>query len=310
MQKYQEYEKAAEPAPEPDSCNDAAKVRNTEEVSHVEQRPDRPSEITYPAALESAYPRTHKTRRQQSPRKGAIMVAIRKTKAKEEFGPDPSLDLPQGAHLKITSSKLFAPEFHDETGDLWRSKVSLKLKVVDDRTEDGNADGLEFFDSYELKFDEDVAKKFGIGPEEDAKDKDGKKLTLEKFLNNANKSDFTEEQQVALLEQANWTVRTGIKLDNLLSVLYGEAWINGEMDFDPDDLVDKEFIAKVHPKTGKKPGSYTGWETYMSINPPKKRRNPRSKRPRKRLLKWLPPRPQKRWPRTLRRRSGLRLKRL
>jgi hypothetical protein len=112
---------------------------------------------------------------------------------------------------------------------------------------------------------------------------------LEKFLNNANKSDFTEEQQVALLEQANWTVRTGIKLDNLLSVLYGEAWINGEMDFDPDDLVDKEFIAKVHPKTGKKPGSYTGWETYMSINPPKKRRNPRSKRPRKRLLKWLPP---------------------
>jgi len=44
------------------------------------------------------------------------------------------------------------------------------------------------------------------------------------------------------------------------------------MDFDPDDLVDKEFIAKVHPKTGKKPGSYTGWETYMSINPPKKKK--------------------------------------
>ena len=32
-------------AAEPDSCNDAAIVRNTEEVSHVEQRPDRPSEI-------------------------------------------------------------------------------------------------------------------------------------------------------------------------------------------------------------------------------------------------------------------------
>jgi hypothetical protein len=44
------------------------------------------------------------------------------------------------------------------------------------------------------------------------------------------------------------------------------------MDFDPDDLVDKEFIAKVHPKTGKKPGSYTGWETYMSLNPPKKKK--------------------------------------
>jgi len=201
------------------------------------------------------------------------MVAIRKTKAKEEFGPEPSLDLPQGAHLKATSSKLFAPKFHEETSDLWRSKVSLKLKVVDDRTEEGDADGLEFFDGYDLKFDEDVAKKFGIGPEEGAKDKDGKKLTLEKFLNNANKSDFTEEQQAALLEQANWTVRTGSKLDNLLSVLYGEVWIKGEMDFDPDDLVGKEFIAKVHPKTGKKSGSYTGWETYMSLNPPKKKKS-------------------------------------
>jgi hypothetical protein len=200
------------------------------------------------------------------------MVAIRRTKAKEEFGPDPSLDLPQGAHLKVMSAKLFAPKFHEETGDLWKSKVSLKLKVVDDRTEDGAADDLEFFDSYDLKFDEDVAKKFGIGPEEGAKDKDGKKLTLDKFLDNANKSNFSEEQQAALLDQANWTVRTGIKLDNLLNVLYGEVWINGEMDFDPDDLVDKEFIAKFHPKTGKKPGSYTGWETYMSLNPPKKKK--------------------------------------
>jgi len=201
------------------------------------------------------------------------MVAIRKTKAKEEFGPDPSLDLPQGAHLKVMSYKLFAPKFHEETGDLWKSVVSCKLRVVNDRTADGAADGLEFFDSYELKFDEDVAKKFGIGPEEGAKDKEGKKLTLDKFLKNANKRDFTEEQQAALLDQANWTVRTGIKLDRLLSVLYGEVWINGEMDFDPDDLEGKEFIAKVHPKTGKKPGSYTGWETYMSINPPKKKKS-------------------------------------
>ena len=200
------------------------------------------------------------------------MVAIRRTKAKEQFGPDPSLDLPQGAHLKVTSPKLFAPKFHEETGDIWKSKVSLKLKVVDDRTEDGDADGLEFFDSFDLKFDEDVAKKFGIGPEEDAKDNDGKRLTLERILNNANKRDFTEEQQQALLDQANWTVRTGSKLNNLLNVIYGEAWAKGEMDFDPDDLEGKEFIAKVHPKTGKKPGSYTGWETYMSLNPPKKKK--------------------------------------
>jgi len=200
------------------------------------------------------------------------MVAIRRTKAKEEFGPDPSLDLPQGAQLKVTSSKLFAPRVHEETGDLWKSKVSLKLKVVDDRTEDGDADGLEFFDSFDLKFDEDVAKKFGIGPEEGAKDNDGKRLTLDKFLNNANKRDYTEQQQAALLDQDSWTVRTGIKLDNLLNVIYGETWAKGEMDFDPDDLVDKEFVAKVHPKTGKKPGSFTGWETYMSINPPKKKK--------------------------------------
>jgi hypothetical protein len=33
-------------AAEPDSCNDLAIVRNTEGVSHVEQRPDRSSEIT------------------------------------------------------------------------------------------------------------------------------------------------------------------------------------------------------------------------------------------------------------------------
>jgi hypothetical protein len=94
---------------------------------------------------------------------------------------------------------------------------------------------------------------------------------LDKFLNNANKRDFTWEQQAALLDQANWTVRTRTKLDNLLKILYGKRWINGEMDFDPDDLVGKEFIAKVHPKTGKKPGSYTGWEIYMSINLPKKK---------------------------------------
>jgi hypothetical protein len=200
------------------------------------------------------------------------MVKIRKTKANEEFGPDPKLDLPDGAHLRIENATLFTPKFHEETGDLWRSKVSLKLEVIDDRTVDGDADDLEFFDGYDLKFDEDVAKKFGIGPEEGAKDKDGKKLTLDKFFSSANKSDFTEQQQAALLDQANWTVRTGTKLDNLLKVLYGKRWINGEMDFDPDDLAGKEFIAKVHPKTGKKPGSYTGWETYMSINPPKKKK--------------------------------------
>ena len=56
---------AAEPAPEPASCNDAAIVRNTEEASHVEQRLDRPSETTYPAAFEFAK-RTRTIRRHNS----------------------------------------------------------------------------------------------------------------------------------------------------------------------------------------------------------------------------------------------------
>jgi hypothetical protein len=37
------------------------------------------------------------------------MVAIRKTKAKQEFGPDPSLDLPQGAHLKVRALSSLHP---------------------------------------------------------------------------------------------------------------------------------------------------------------------------------------------------------
>jgi hypothetical protein len=131
--------------------------------------------------------------------------------------------------------------------------VSCKLKVVDDRTADGAADGSEFFDTFELKVDEELGY-------------DDKKLK------DANIRDFTKEHREELLNQDNWTARTGSKLDNLLNVLYGEVWINGEMDFDPDDLEGKEFIAKVHPKTGKKPGSYTGWETYMSLNPPKKKK--------------------------------------
>jgi hypothetical protein len=38
--------KAAGPAAEPDGRNDAAIVRDTEGVSHVEQKPDRPFEVT------------------------------------------------------------------------------------------------------------------------------------------------------------------------------------------------------------------------------------------------------------------------
>jgi hypothetical protein len=70
----------------------------------------------------------------------------------------------------------------------------------------------------------------------------------------------------------NWTIRTGTKLDSLLTCLYGKAWTEGKIEFDPDDLVGKEFMAKVEPKTGKKAGSFTNWESYISLNRPKKKR--------------------------------------
>jgi hypothetical protein len=44
FQCWQGKQKADGSAPEPDSCKEAAIVRNPEEVSHVEQRPDRPSD--------------------------------------------------------------------------------------------------------------------------------------------------------------------------------------------------------------------------------------------------------------------------
>jgi hypothetical protein len=43
--------KAAESASEHNDRNDATIVRNKEGGEHVEQRPDKPSESTYPAAL-------------------------------------------------------------------------------------------------------------------------------------------------------------------------------------------------------------------------------------------------------------------
>ena len=42
---------AAERIPKHDSCNDATIVTNTEEVSPVEQRPDRPSEMDHQRLL-------------------------------------------------------------------------------------------------------------------------------------------------------------------------------------------------------------------------------------------------------------------
>jgi len=195
--------------------------------------------------------------------------SFRRTPAKEnDFEPDPTLDLSHGAHLRIKNAKVFPAKFHEETGDLWRATVSLRLLVVDDRTEEGEADDLEFFDRFDLKFEEDVAEEFEIGPEEGAKNKDGKRLSLDEFLKNANKAQFDAEQREVLLDEDNWTIRGGTKLDKLMNCLYGSAWET----FDVDDLEGKEFIAKVHPRTGKRSGSYCAWDSFISLESPKKKK--------------------------------------
>jgi hypothetical protein len=106
--------KAAEPAPESDSCDDAAIVRNTEGVSHVDHQrshAQRHSSRKIPASADTSSPQKGLIRPRGSTvsQKGAIMVPIRKTKAEEMFGPDPSLDLPQGAHLKVRALSSLHP---------------------------------------------------------------------------------------------------------------------------------------------------------------------------------------------------------
>jgi hypothetical protein len=169
------------------------------------------------------------------------------------------LTLESGAHLKIASHKTFEPKFSEETGSFWSPAFLLDLDVVDDGTEEGEADGLTFSDRYEFKIKQDVREEeFGFSDD--------------KPLRDAKKVDFTEAQQDLLLDRDNWTIRGDTKLDRLMICLYGKKWTEGKIDFDPDDLVNKEFIAKVKPKTGKKPGSFTEWESYVSLNRPKKKK--------------------------------------
>src|SRR5215203_5643414 len=165
------------------------------------------------------------------------------------------LELKAGARLQIKSAKVFDPKWGEEDGALWNANIATRILVVDDHTEAGNADGLEFTDRFDLKVDADILDELGL------EDKD---------LEKATKADFTKEQQRVLMDPDSWTVRDGTKLDNLNLALFGTKWSDGEVDFHPDLLVDKEVIAKVMPRTGKRPGSYTEWNTYMSVNPPAK----------------------------------------
>jgi hypothetical protein len=193
---------------------------------------------------------------------------VRRVAAPEqEFTPDPVMDIPHGAVLEIVGPRYFPPKFDEESGNLWGAMVSLRLKVLDDRTADGDDDDKEFSDRFDLKFDAEIAKQHGIGPEEGAKDSNGKKLSLTKFLKNANKRDFNPEQQAALLDENNWVVQEQTKLANLLACLQGPNW-----ELDLDNLQGKRFIGKVEPRTGKKQGSFLGWESFSMVDPPKKKK--------------------------------------
>jgi hypothetical protein len=99
-----------------------------------------PARWDFDGRLYSGIDIAHTTRRHKLYQKGAIMVAILRTKAKEKFGPDPSLDLPQGAHLKVEGARHFLPKFQEEAGDLGTPKISLKLREAR-REPRGEAEG-------------------------------------------------------------------------------------------------------------------------------------------------------------------------
>src|SRR5215204_6495217 len=165
------------------------------------------------------------------------------------------LELKAGAHLQIKDTKVFDPKWGEDDGALWSANIAARIKVLDDHTEAGNADGLEFTDRFDLKVDADILDELGLD------DKD---------LKNATKADFTKHQQQVLMDPDSWTIRDGTKPDNLNVALFGAKWSAGEMDFHPDMWVDQEFIAKVMPRTGKRPGSFCEWNTFMSVHPPAK----------------------------------------
>jgi hypothetical protein len=184
---------------------------------------------------------------------------IRKSRAREaEFGADSAvIDIDHGALLRIKNAKAFSPKFHEETGDLWAANISTRMLVVDDHTEEGEYDGAEFNDRFDLKVDLDVLDKLGLTDEN---------------LKNSNRSDFTKEQREALVDDDNWTIRLNTKPDKLNHALFGKEWAEGRIAFHPDLWVDREIIAKITPRTGKMPGSYTEWNTYINPTPPKKKK--------------------------------------
>jgi hypothetical protein len=173
-------------------------------------------------------------------------------------GPDASLTLPSGALLKVLGQRIFPPKFHEEDGSFWSPVVSLRLEVVDDGTTQGQADGKQFDDKFELKLNEDLYPELQI--------------ESDKELRSAHISQFTPTQREFLLDEGSWLVREYSKLDSLLQCLYGPEWTNGQLSFNLADLADAKFLARVQPRTGQRPGSYCVWDSFISPRRTKKKK--------------------------------------
>jgi hypothetical protein len=186
------------------------------------------------------------------------MRIIRRSRAKEkaDFSEDSAvLNLDSGAVLKVLSAQRFDAKFNDETGDLWRARIAARLLVLDDRTEDGEDDSKQFTDYFDLKMDLDVMDRLGLDDDD---------------LRDATEDDFTDEQVKAILNPGNWTIRDNTKAEKLNNILLDKDW--AEKGFHPGLWENKTFIAKVKPRTGRRTGSFCGWDTFVSVNPPKKKK--------------------------------------
>jgi hypothetical protein len=185
------------------------------------------------------------------------MVAIKRVidKSRGTYR-DPEINLPHGCRLRIIANKVFPAKFV-ENGDLWDSVVSLSMRVEDDHTEEGQDDRKEFFDRFALKLHPDVLSEVGLD---------------ESTAKSANEIMFDEAQRSLILNEDSWIIREGSKLDNLCAAIYSKPWTEGKIDFDPEDVTGKEVIARVTPRSGKKPGSYTVWDSYVGVDRPKKKK--------------------------------------
>jgi hypothetical protein len=185
-------------------------------------------------------------------------IKIRRALSRNSYAPDAVLDLQSGALLRITGQRLFEAKFDEDSAALWAPALALDLEVRDDMSEEGEHDGARFTDRFEIKISESTRDELG--------------LVDDKQLRNSSSYDFTDEQRETLLNMSNWTIRSDTKLDSLMLTLYGKAWEQGKVAFNPEDLVGKEIIARVSPRTGKRQGSFCEWNSFVNPRRPEKKK--------------------------------------